>query len=46
MLNDLLINNLAKAKCNFSDLLNEALQNKYHKKVSVGGCPIFCVNDG
>ena len=40
MLNDLLINNLAKAKCNFSDLLNKALQNKYHKKVSV----VFFVN--
>jgi hypothetical protein len=40
MLNDLLINNLAKAKYNFSDLLNKALQNKYHKKVSV----VFFVN--
>ena len=40
MLNDLLINNLEKAKCNFSDLLNKALQNKYHKKVSV----VFFVN--
>ena len=40
MLNDLLINNLAKAKCNFSDLLNKALENKYHKKVSV----VFFVN--
>jgi hypothetical protein len=35
MLNDLLINNLAKAKCNFSNQLKQALQNKYHKKVSV-----------
>ena len=40
MLNDLLINNLAKAKCNFSDQLKQALQNKYHKKVSV----VFFVN--
>ena len=40
MLNDLLINNLAKAKCNFSDQLKQALQNKYHKKVPV----VFFVN--
>ena len=40
MPNYLLINNLAKAKCNFSDQLKQALQNKYHKKVSV----VFFVN--
>jgi hypothetical protein len=40
MLNNLSINNLEQAKCNFSDLLNQALQNKYHKKVSV----VFFVN--
>ena len=40
MANDLLINNLAKAKCNFSDQLKQALQNKYHKKVSA----VFFVN--
>ena len=40
MPNYLLINNLAKAKCIFSDQLKQALQNKYHKKVSV----VFFVN--
>jgi hypothetical protein len=35
-----LLNNLEKAKCNFSDELKQALQNKYHKKVSV----VFFVN--
>ena len=40
MPNYLLINNLEKAKCNFSDQLKQALQNKYHKKVPV----VFFVN--
>ena len=40
MLNNLSINNLEQAKCNFSDQLKQALQNKYHKKVSA----VFFVN--
>ena len=40
MLNYQSNNTLTKAKCNFTDQLKRALQNKYHKKVSI----VFFVN--